>query len=91
MIYINLLLLKKIHNYIRDLIIKQDYINKDIKNIKLHLSDNIYLRKFLVEYLYDMINKGYNKSQLLDLFIKKYGEIKIDYNNISEEFKKKIL
>ena len=57
----------------------------------MHLSDNIYLRKFLVEYLYDMINKGYNKSQLLDLFIKKYGEIKIDCNNISEEFKKKIL
>ena len=56
----------------------------------MHLSDNIYLRKFLVEYLYDMINKGYNKSQLLDLFIKKYGEIKIDYNNISDEFKKKI-
>ena len=57
----------------------------------MHLSDNIYLRKFLVEYLYDMINKGYNKSQLLYLLIKKYGEIKINYNNISEEFKKKIL
>ena len=48
----------------------------------------IYLKKFLVEFINDNHTKGYNKFQLMQKFINLYREIKLDYSNITDEFKK---
>ena len=48
----------------------------------------IYLKKFLVEFINDNHTKGYNKFLLMQKFINLYREIKLDYSNITDEFKK---
>ena len=68
------------HNYNRNLIVKNDLIsnNKDI--IKPKLFNSKYLYKFLIEFITLNFNLGYNRFQIKEFFIKKYGEIKLIMN-----------
>lgn len=91
-------IIKNIHNlsrnkhiYIRDILIKEDYLKNDIKNLKIKLTDHYYLKKFLKEFIYDLYKKGYNRKQISDLFINKYEDINLDYKIIPDNFETNLL
>ena len=79
------------HNYIRDINIKKDYVENNIELIKEKLTNYIYLKKFLIEYIIDAKNKGYNIKQIKVKFELIYGKIILNYDNIPKDYKNKIL